>query len=50
MNTLEKLASLNGHGTSMITLTVATNPMALNNVNTLLNSEYNVATNIKSRV
>lgn len=39
-----------GHGTSMITLTIATNQQAMVNATSLLQREYHTATNIKSRV
>ena len=50
METLEKLENLTGSGTSMISMTIATNTKALDNAVTLLNTEYGVAANIKSRV
>lgn len=50
METLEELNSLTGCGTSMITMTVGTNPKALDNAVTLLNCELGTAGNIKSRV
>ena len=50
MENLEKLEKLTGCGTSMISMTIAANPKALDNAVTLLNTEYGVAANIKSRV
>ena len=50
MDTLKHLTTLVGHGTSMITITIATNPKALDRTVSLLNSEYSISANIKSRV
>ena len=50
MNILETLSNLNGCGTSMITMTISTNKSALANAMNLLNTEYSVSNNIKSRV
>jgi len=46
----ERLNSLNGCGTSMITMTITKSPKAFDNAVSLLNSEHNIASNIKSRV
>ncbi len=50
MNNLQFLSELEGHGTSMITLTIVNSPKALDNAISLLNREYHTATNVKSRV
>jgi peptide subunit release factor 1 (eRF1) len=50
MEILEKLENLTGCGTSMISMTISTNPKALDNAVTLLNTEFGVAANIKCRV
>ena len=50
MNTLQRLEKVKGCGTSMITMTIATNANALVNATKLLGSEYAVSANIKSRV
>lgn len=50
MNTIDYLSTLHGHGTSMITMAISTNKAALTNATTLLNTEYSVSANIKSRV
>ncbi len=48
--TLDELSSLTGHGTSMISLTIAPSPKALTNSIKLMAGEYKTAGNIKCRV
>jgi peptide subunit release factor 1 (eRF1) len=50
MQTIERLDSYNGNGTSMITLTIAPSQNALIQSRNLLQREAGTATNIKSRV
>ena len=50
MNILKQLEIVEGRGTSLITMTIATNANALNNAITLLTREYSVSANIKSRI
>lgn len=50
MEILEKLENLMGCGTSMISMTIATNPKSFDDAVTLLNAEYGMAGNIKCRV
>ena len=47
METIERLSSIEGAGTSMITMTISKN---INKAIKLLRDEYRVTTNIKSRI
>jgi peptide subunit release factor 1 (eRF1) len=50
MNQLELIQSYQGNGTSLVTLTIATNKNALPNAISLLNAEYTSSSNIKCRL
>lgn len=50
MEQITYLESLAGQGTSLITMTLAKTPRALDNAVKMLTEEYNTATNIKCRV
>ena len=50
METLDFLSTLEGHGTSMVTITIANSPKALDNILSRLHCEYSTANKIKCRI